>query len=319
MSMKDKKTVGKATRAVLRLRLCAAVVLVGICTLLAVQVRALRGNDEDILPVFKDTQQDEIIIDATPHPDEIMIEQVENESSHGGMGNGTVLGQNKVPTVLIYHTHTTEAYTPTERFDYEETTRWRTDDNERNIVAVGEELARILWEDYGIYAIHDSTNHEPPKLSSSYSRSVKTMEMYREKYPSIELYIDVHRDAYNTSGDRENTDYAVICGERVARMMFVVGTGEGATGAGFGEMPDFESNYALAKRITEKLKKVDEGLVREIRVKKSRYNQHISDKCLFVEVGHNANTLEEALAAVKYLAAAIYECAAANEVMELVP
>ena len=45
--------------------------------------------------------------------------------------------------------------------------------------------------------------------------------------------------------------------------------------------------------------------MRNIRVKTGRYNQHISNQCLLVEVGHNANTLEQALNAVEYLAEAI--------------
>ena len=88
-------------------------------------------------------------------------------------------------------------------------------------------------------------------------------------------------------------------------MMFVVGTGEGATGSGFGEMPDFESNYALAAAISTRLRKIDPSLARDIRVKTGRYNQHISSQCLLVEVGHNMNTLEQALNAVDHLAAAI--------------
>ena len=227
------------------------------------------------------------------------------------------------PRILIYHTHATEAYTPTDKCKYKESTRWRTNDETRSVIAVGEELARILRETYGIAVLHDTTNHEPPKLSSAYSRSVKTMEKYRDEHPSITMYIDLHRDAYNTAGDKVNTDYCVINGERVARLMFVVGTGRGATGAGFGEMPDFAANYALAKRMTELLAEYDEKLVRKIRVKNGRYNQHISNKCLLVEVGHNANTLEEALAAMKYLAAAIAKCAGENTgvlgTMSLVP
>jgi stage II sporulation protein P len=117
------------------------------------------------------------------------------------------------------------------------------------------------------------------------------------------MFIDIHRDA---SSDTE--DYIVIDGRRVARMMFVVGTGEGATGTGFKEMPDFESNFSLAKRIMEQLLKVDPRLMRDIRVKTGRYNQHISNQCLLVEIGHNSNTLDEALAAVDYLAAAIADC-----------
>jgi hypothetical protein len=48
--------------------------------------------------------------------------------------------------------------------------------------------------------------------------------------------------------------------------------------------------------------------MRDIRVKTGRYNQHISSQCLLVEIGHNSNTLDEAIAAVEYLAAAIADC-----------
>lgn len=214
------------------------------------------------------------------------------------------------PKVLIYHTHTTEAYFQTPAHSYTECGEWRTHENEHNIVAVGEKLAALLREQYGIAVIHDITDHEPPKLATSYSRSMKTMEKYREQYPSITMYIDVHRDSYGTKRTvTEPKDYIMIDGKEVARLMFVVGTGEGATGTGYGEMPDFAANYALARRITESLAAVNPGLARNIRVKTGRYNQHISNQCLLVEIGHNANTLEQALNAVDYLAAAIGESA----------
>ena len=212
------------------------------------------------------------------------------------------------PRILIYHTHTTEAYFKTPAHDYTETSAWRTDENAHNIVAVGEKLADLLQNTYGISVIHDTPNHEPPKLATSYSRSEVTMKKYKEAYPSITMFIDVHRDAYGND-PQEPADYIMIDGKEVARMMFVVGTGEGATGTGYEEMPDFAANYALAKRITESLAEIDPNLMRNIRVKTGRYNQHISNQCLLVEVGHNANTLEQALNAVDYLAAAIAQAA----------
>ena len=78
------------------------------------------------------------------------------------------------PTVLIYHTHTTEAYFPTKRYTYAASSPWRTKDNGMNVVAVGEKLCTLLNERYGIYAIHDITDHEPPKLSSAYSSIVSS-------------------------------------------------------------------------------------------------------------------------------------------------
>lgn len=207
------------------------------------------------------------------------------------------------PTILIYHTHTTEAYGQTESYAYVSTGSWRTDENDKNIVAVGERLAELLRE-RGFSVLHDTTDHEPPKLATAYSRSEETMRDYQQKYPSLEVFIDVHRDAYGNS-DTPITDYLELDGEEVARMMFVVGTGEGATGTGFDEMPDFESNYALAEAITNRLTAIDSRLARPIRVKTGRYNQHISSHCLLVEVGHNCNSLDQALAAIPYLADAI--------------
>jgi len=214
------------------------------------------------------------------------------------------------PKILIYHTHNTEAYTQTPAHSYEESGDWRTYDNEHNIVAVGELLAKTLREEYGFSVLHDTTDHEPPKLSTAYSRSVETMERYRQEYPSLTMFIDVHRDAGG-----KNTA-VTIDGKQVARLMFVVGTGEGATGTGFGEMPDFESNYALATAISNAVSREHPTLMRNIRVKTGRYNQHISDHCLLVEVGDNMNTLEEALNAVPHLAKAIAQCAGMEQAEE---
>ena len=210
--------------------------------------------------------------------------------------------------MLIYHTHTTEAYFPTKRYTYAVSSPWRTKDNGMNVVAVGEKLCTLLNERYGIYAIHDITDHEPPKLSSAYSRSLETMLEYKRKYPTIELFIDLHRDAYGND-PKAPADYLVIDGKECARIMFVVGTGEGATGAGFDEMPDFQSNYALAKGISEYLDTIHHSLARNIRVKVGRYNQHVSSHCLLAEIGHNANTFEQAMNSVEFLAEAIANAA----------
>ncbi|HWR23676.1 MAG TPA: stage II sporulation protein P [Feifaniaceae bacterium] len=190
------------------------------------------------------------------------------------------------PKVLIYHTHTGEAYSDTKDTD------WRTDDTKRNVVAVGNALAEALTE-YGIETIHDKTDHEKPKLATAYTRSLVTMERYKEKYPSIELFIDVHRDA-GTEGET-----VVIGGKDAAQLLFIVGTGEKAD-----EKPEYKENFALAKAVFEQLNAVHPGLVRPIRVKEGRYNQH-AGRSLFVNVGNNRNTLEEALNAAESLAEAI--------------
>lgn len=202
------------------------------------------------------------------------------------------------PTILIYHTHTTEAYTQTEADSYKEDGEWRTKDNTQNIVAVGEVLKEILEKDYGFRVIHDTTDHEPPKLSTAYERSLLTMEKYHREYPSIVLFIDLHRDAYTT--DSAPCDFLTINGTETAKLMLVVGKGEK-----YDDKPYYASNVAFAQRITDYLNSVEPKLCRPVRIKTGRYNQHVTPNCILVEVGHNANTLAQAKAAMPYLAESI--------------
>ena len=77
--------------------------------------------------------------------------------------------------VLIYHTHTYEAYEQTQDDPYEETEKWRTADSAHNVVRVGEELAALL-RSLGVEVVHDVTAFEPPNLSSAYTRSLEMLE-----------------------------------------------------------------------------------------------------------------------------------------------
>lgn len=227
-----------------------------------------------------------------PQEIKIEIEKINNDE------NKPIEVKDSSPNVLLYHTHTTEAYYPTEDCQYKENGEWRTKENDKNIVAVGDLLAEEL-EKLGFHVMHDTTDHEPPKLGTAYTRSVKTMEKYRDKYDDLEIFIDVHRDA--SSKEAGENDYVTIDGKQCAKVMFVVGTGR----EGYSEMPDWQSNYAFAKAMTEELASYNEDLVRPIRVKDGRYNQHISDKCLLIEIGHNYNTLEQAKNSVEYIAKAM--------------
>ncbi len=218
------------------------------------------------------------------------------------------------PTVLIYHTHDTEAYRQTTDDEYETSGKDRTEDNDHNVYAVGEELKRILREEYGIIAIHADEKHEKPLITTAYSRSLETMRRYKQMYPSLEMFIDLHRDGVADTGYED--DFVVVDGLECARMMFVVGTGKSGKSSQTSpdeipdtvhDMPDFESNYALAMRLTETLLSYNGRFMRNICVKSGKYNQQVSDKCLLIEVGHNANTLRQAKNSMIYLAKAISE------------
>lgn len=239
--------------------------------------------------------------DATPTTAPLKI-----TAAYRAFGTGLRL-RGKEPKILIYHTHTNEAYFPTEAMPYRESSRWRTADKERSVVAVGERLKTVLERDYGYSVLHDTTDHEPPKLSTAYERSEQTMLTYLEKYPSLEVFIDLHRDAYGND-PKAPADYITVNGEQVARLMFVVGRGEA-----YADKPFYETNRRFAERMTAYLNSIDPSFARPIREKKGRYNQHVGAYCLLIEVGHNANTLEQALAAVPYLAEAIAYASAETE------
>ncbi|MCL2670585.1 MAG: stage II sporulation protein P [Clostridiales bacterium] len=190
--------------------------------------------------------------------------------------------------ILIYHTHTREAYV--------DSPDWRSTDQTKSVVAVGAALAERLRDCYGFTVFHDTTDHEPPSLSTAYTRSEQTLSACLAEYPDILLAIDLHRDSFYVTGE-PTTDFALVGDRECARLMFVVGEGEGFT-----QKPDFVTNLALAESICDYLLAVSPKLARPNRIKAGRYNQHLAPLSLLIEMGHNANSLEQALSSIPYLA-----------------
>ena len=197
--------------------------------------------------------------------------------------------------ILIYHTHTHEAYAQNSFDPYPAVETWRTTDTEHSVVRVGTALAQVLTE-LGYRVVHDTTDHEQDALSSAYLRSLETLERYEE---SFDLRIDLHRDAYvdGLPPYLESED-----GVKYAQLMLLVGRADAYEGT---EKPPYEENLAFAQLLTGELNARIPGIGRNVTVKKGRYNQHVDRRCILVEVGHNLNTLEQALASVPCLAEAI--------------
>lgn len=201
--------------------------------------------------------------------------------------------------ILIYHTHTYEAYEQTEADKYQQIEKWRTSDNEYNVVAVGKALAASLTA-LGMDVEHDTTAFEPPTLEDAYERSLAMLETRIDAGERYDLYIDLHRDAIaSTSTIRRTVN---IGGVETARFMVLVGKG---TTGGYAEKPDWEKNFTIAQRITENLNAQCESLARDVKVKTGRFNQHVADCCILIECGMNSNTLDEVLAGIPYLAQSI--------------
>jgi len=234
--------------------------------------------------------EEDIYFDVLPEEIKLEILRFANEPKEFFVGSAG-------PQVLIYHTHTLEAYRQTYGEEYVEAGAFRTMNAAKSVVAVGEALKKEL-EKYGFTVLHDTTNHEPPSLSTAYSRSLATMKKYQSRYPSLKIFIDLHRDA-----GKDAADFVTVDGVQCARVMFVVGTSGKAE-----EKPKYESNYKLALALTNELESIKKGFTRPVRIKNARsahYNQQVSDMCLLIEVGHNGNSLGQALNSAKYIARAI--------------
>ena len=207
------------------------------------------------------------------------------------------------PKVLILHSHATESYTQTGQFSYQPSSAYRTLDTERNMVCVGQALKEAL-EQRGINVIHDTTLHDYPSYNDAYIQSRETVQHWLAQYPSIELVIDVHRDAAGDSAIKQLSTSTVIEGTETAQLMMVVGSNAG------GRLhPNWKANFSLAAKLHAQLEKRFPGICRPISFRTERFNQELSAGALIIEIGGAGDTLEEALAAVSFLAEGISDLA----------
>lgn len=204
-----------------------------------------------------------------------------------------------VPTVLILHSHGSESYTKTE--DYTESSAYRTLDTGYNMVSVGAELKRIL-EEGGIRVIHDTTLHDYPSYSSSYTHAREAIRACLEENPSISLVLDLHRDSVENSAGKQMVFTTQQEGKSVAQLMMVVGTD--ANGRSHPNWPD---NMALAVKLHAHLEKLCPDICRPISFRSQRFNQDLSPGAMLIEVGSAGNTRQQALEAAKILGQAILD------------
>ena len=199
------------------------------------------------------------------------------------------------PTVLIVHTHTSEAYTMEAGWEYEGDTTARTQDPDYSVVRVGRVLAETL-EARGISVIHDESFNDYPSYSGAYNRTLEKIEAWVEQYPTIQMVIDVHRDAASNA-DGSPVRHAVnLNGEETAQLMLVMGTDEGGL-----SHPNWQDNLSWALKLQAVLEREYPGLCRNLDLRTERFNQHVTPGSMLVEVGSSGNTLKEALAAARDL------------------
>ena len=187
-------------------------------------------------------------------------------------------------SVLIYCTHTAESYDG--KAD---------EDGRGQVLAAAHHLADTLTSVYHIGAVVSDTVHDSPDWYRSYTNSKATAAEMMSQYPDADLIIDFHRD----SGLKKADCTVGVDGRDAASLLLVVGSDQTLA------HPNWEKNWETAKAVGACIDEVNPALLRGIRVQKGRYNQHLSEKCILLEVGTELNTLAEAEYSTELVAEAI--------------
>ena len=202
-----------------------------------------------------------------------------------------IKGGSDEPQILIYHTHSQEAFVDSIPGDKSQT-----------IVGVGDYLTEILTVEYGYNVIHhtgeyDVTNGQLDR-DPAYSKALPALEAILAENPSIECVIDLHRD-----GVAENVHLVTdINGQPTAQIMWFNGVGRDENGFLPGlENPYLTTNLAFSLQMRLAAMGSYPGLSRVNYLKSMRYNQHLCMSAL-IEVGAQTNTVSEAMNAMPVLA-----------------
>lgn len=188
----------------------------------------------------------------------------------------------ETPVVLIMHTHGSESYTDSETAGY------RTQDETKNVIAVGEAI-RVVLERAGITVIHDKTLCDYPEYTGAYNRSRTVIENNLLEHPEIDLVLDIHRDAVENTDGTQMRMACTLEREEAAQLMLVVGTDAGGL-----EHPDWQTNLSLGAILQMRLTAQYPDLMRPLNLRTERFNQDLAPMTLLVEVGASGNSLSEA-------------------------
>lgn len=195
------------------------------------------------------------------------------------------------PAVLIFHTHTTETYEILDRDFYAVGHKTRSNDSKINMVRVGEEIVKEI-ESAGYKIIHDKEIHDGT-YNGAYAHSRKSVEKYLKEYPSVKVVLDIHRDAIQRSDGTKIKPTATVEGKKAAQIMIISGCQEeGGPIEGF---PDWKKNLIFAVELQSTLEELFAGITRPLYFSPRKYNMDLTACSLLVEVGSDANTLDEAV------------------------
>lgn len=193
------------------------------------------------------------------------------------------------PQVLIMHTHACESYLVGDGSYQDENYTCRTTDASQSVVAVGKKISEKLAEK-GICVVHDGTMHDYPEFTGCYGRAEETITKILERYPSIKVVLDVHRDGIVEGDGNPIAAVNEINGKPAAQVMII-----SAASDGYYYVPNYLQNLHFACLLQEHMESANPGITRPVLFQYCQYNQHLTTGSLLLEIGSQGNTLEEAL------------------------
>ena len=208
----------------------------------------------------------------------------------------------EVPQILIYHTHSQEAFLDSVEGD-ESTT----------IIGMGDYLAELLEETYGYQVIHDTGVYDLVDgvldRSAAYDYARASVEQILEEYPTIEVVIDLHRDGVEGAHFVSEEQ-----GKPTAKIMFFNGLSKDSGGRPLDYLynPYIEENLAFSFQLQLAAEQYYPGFTRNIYLKGQRFNLHLRPRSLLVEAGTQLNTVEEEKNAMEPLADILNEVLSGN-------
>lgn len=193
------------------------------------------------------------------------------------------------PQILIYHTHSQEGFADSVPGDSSTT-----------IVGAGEKLAGLLSEEYGFQVLHHTGEYDVENRDYAYNNSLPALEKILAENPTIEVVIDLHRDAVK-EGKKLVID---LQGRPTARFMLFNGMSHirDKGDITYLENPYIQDNLAFSFQAQVAANEYYPGIARKIYLRAYRYNMHLKPKSMLIELGAQTNTVEEIMNACDPLA-----------------
>lgn len=196
------------------------------------------------------------------------------------------------PKVLIYHTHSQEAFKDSVQGDPSTT-----------IMGVGAYLTELLNE-RGIETMHHEGVYDlidgKMDRSKAYQLAEPDIRQILKENPGIEVVIDLHRDGV-APGTHLVTE---IHGKQTAQIMFFNGLSRTRKNGEIAYLnnPYREENLATSFQMQLMAARYYPGFTRHIYLKSYRYNLDLAPKAMLIEAGAQTNTVEEMRNAMEVLA-----------------